>query len=382
MVGLNFIYLSPSHAGGKDQVGFNLLRGLYENGWAKQLVIFCYDYSRPILEKIAPTVKIITVKSKIINEMYRIIDLYFVNTFLIPRYIRENNVKVLFHLSINNGLFKMKVTSIVIPHDIKQISNRVVGIEKTPFYKYYPYRVMYKLDFKHADRIVAISECDKNNIAKCYSKYAGKIVRIYNPVSVPSHINEVKPLTNKKYIVAINLQFTHKNIITLIKAFEIVKDEIEHDLVLIGKVPNRVSFLKEYVKNQKLGDRVIFTGFLVDNVKYSVLEKADLYVNPSLFEGFGLTAVEAMLLKVPTLMADLPINREVTKGLCQYYEPVEDERALAEKIVYCLNLKRNEMELSDYKKCIEAEYNYISISRKYIELFTNCVKMKGNLYEE
>lgn len=58
-----------------------------------------------------------------------------------------------------------------------------------------------------------------------------------------------------------------------------------------------------------------------------------LYINPSLFEGFGMTAVEAMILKVPTLLSRVSANYEVTKGLCHYYEPADDVEALAAAIL-------------------------------------------------
>ena len=39
-IALNYIYLSKSHAGGKDQVGLNLLKGFYENNVTKDMIVF------------------------------------------------------------------------------------------------------------------------------------------------------------------------------------------------------------------------------------------------------------------------------------------------------------------------------------------------------
>ena len=41
---------------------------------------------------------------------------------------------------------------------------------------------MYYLDFKHADKIIAISDCDKADMYKCYPKWTDKVKRIYNPI--------------------------------------------------------------------------------------------------------------------------------------------------------------------------------------------------------
>lgn len=48
LVALNCIYLSEKHAGGKDQVVLNLLRGFYELGKTKNMVVICYEYTRQL----------------------------------------------------------------------------------------------------------------------------------------------------------------------------------------------------------------------------------------------------------------------------------------------------------------------------------------------
>ena len=199
-----------------------------------------------------------------------------------------------------------------------------------------------------------------------------KIVQIYNPIKV--HVNDVIPLTPKKGdIVAINLQFHHKNIITLIKAFEMIADCIDRNLVLVGNVPKRVAYLKEYVEQHNLSGRVIFTGFVDGKKKRELLVNSCLYINPSLFEGFGMTAVEAMILKVPTLLSRVSANYEVTKGLCHYYEPADDVEALATAILAFFKEPENGEALEDKSKEMLKMYDYQKIAAQYMELFRECL---------
>lgn len=370
MIALNYIYLTPKHAGGKDQVGINLLRGLHENGLLKNFIVICYDYSERMIRKVASDVKLVLIDSHTKSELSRILKLYYINTFVLPKIIEKYKIRVVCHLSLNNGFTKLKVCSVVIPHDIKQITHRKLGKDIIPFYKYYPYRLMYYMDFLHADKIIAISDFDKSDMCSYYNKFQNKIVRIYNPVLIQE--KQIREKTNSigKYIVAVNLQFHHKNIITLLKAFEIIKDQVQSKLVLIGNVPTRVKYLKEYVKDHNLEELVIFTGFVNDDEKYTWVKNASLYINPTKFEGFGMTAIEAMLLEVPTLVSNIPANYEVTKGLCDYYEPVEDEHALAEKIMQCLQKGKNKKELSEIREQIKYEYDYLNISKKYFSLLS------------
>lgn len=366
---LNFIYLSRHHAGGKDQVALNLLEGICKNGDICRCAILCYDYAVEYIRKIAPEADIISIKApKSSTELVRLAHIECVNTFILPRVIRKNNVGLVFHASCTTGLFKLKVPSIVIPHDIKAVSHRVMGSVKIVWYKYILYKMMYAVDFKNADKIIAISKADRSEIQNYYAKYKDKIVQIYNPIKV--NVSDLVPEMPKKGdIVAINIQFHHKNIITLIKAFEMIQNKIDSRLILVGNIPKRVYYLQEYVQEHNLSERVVFTGFVDGRKKRELLVNSCIYVNPSLFEGFGMTAVEAMILKVPTLLSRVSANYEVTKGMCRYYEPADDCEALAEAIMSFFDSPETGEELELKSKEMLKRYDYKKIAAQYMELF-------------
>lgn len=377
-IALNYIYLGSNHAGGKDQVALNLLRGFQENGQLNNMIVICLEYSYELLKGIAPEAEIIVLHSGSgENELSRLLQIMYVNSRIIPKIIRKHGISVIFHASCNNGLFRFKIPSITIPHDIKAVSHRVIGDVKIPYFKYFLYRIMYRIDFSHADKVVAISEYDKNEISEYYPKYAEKVCKIYNPIRVSQEGFEGHNGRNN-HIVALNIQFHHKNTITLIKAFELIKDQVDCNLILIGNVPDRVKYLMTYVEEHQLSDRVIFTGFLSTDEKRILLEDCRLYVNPSLFEGFGMTAVEAMIMKVPTLLSDVSANREVTKGLCRYYSPANDEHKLAEAIVDGLNQTFDKEELAEMSAEMLRTYDYRTIAEDYMSMFDETVGLRGN----
>ena len=374
-IALNYIYLSEKHAGGKDQVGINLLKGFYENKVTDNMIVICYEYSAKIIQKTAPGIKMVLLKSKIHrNELERLLDVCYCNTFIIPRIIKKYNIKLIYHLSCNNGLKKLKTKTIVIPHDIKAVAHRVLADVKIPLYKYWLCRIQYYMDFKHADYIIAISDTDKNEIGQYYPKFKKKIKRIYNPIDVKSFKNE-QIKAKEDYICAVNLQFHHKNIITLIKAFELIKDKIKCKLILIGSVPDRVHYLLDYVNKHKLNEWVKFTGFIEDNEMKDIFSHSKLYVNPTLYEGFGMTAIEAMIFKIPTLVSKIPTNYEITRGLCEYYYPPEDEKVLADKLYECINKTYDESNLNAISKEIYEIYNYRHISDEYYKFFNSILKV-------
>ena len=370
-IALNFIYLSPKHAGGKDQVGLNLLKGFQKIGFASRLYVICYDYSRDLVKSIAPDVEVISIKSTAVKgELKRMMQICFFNTFKLDKILLKNNIKLVYHLSCNTGLCKLHAKSVVIPHDIKAVAHRVLANVKIPFYKYIVYKIMYEVDFRTNDGIIAISDTDKGEISAYYPRYKDKVTRIYDPVDIEP---DNSPRTRDgNYIVALNLQFHHKNIITLIKAFELIKDDITQDLVLVGNVPDRVKYLKEYVEEHHLGDRIRFTGFVSDEERDRLFKNCDLYVNPTLYEGFGMTAVEALIQRIPTLVSKIPTNYEITKGLAWYYEPAEDVDELARAMKKAIASEWTE---SDRKsQVIYDSYNYITIANEHKEYFESWIQ--------
>lgn len=184
-----------------------------------------------------------------------------------------------------------------------------------------------------------------------------------------------KEIQTTPYICALNIQFHHKNIITLIKAFELIKDEIPHNLLLIGKVPERVKYLVDYVDKNHLNDRIHFTGFIDDEEMYYFLANCSLYVNPSLYEGFGMTAIEAMIFEVPVLVSKIPANYEVTQGLGYYYEPADDSHKLADAIKNCLENPPSQDELHSIKAQMNQTYNYKIIAQQYYDFFSSLMNI-------
>ncbi len=373
---LNYIYLSPQHAGGKDQVGLNLLKGFEELGATREMAVICHDYSVDTIRNIAPGIRVIAVSSKgkkDKSELARMIEIFCFNTFKLPGLVKKNGIDLVFHLSCNTGIRKPAAKSIVLPHDIKAISHRVLARVRIPLYKYWIYRVMYGSDFKRNDAIVAISDVDQAEISQFYARYANKVFRIYNPIDIVRPVSvERKQVGND--IVAINMQFHHKNILTLIKAFEKISGQIEARLVLVGNVPPRMKYLQEYVEEHHLGDRVVFTGFVSEERKNELLRTCRLYVNPTLYEGFGMTAVEAVILGVPTLLSNIPTNYEVTQGLCEYYEPPEDVGRLSMALKKCYEKEYCPEVMEKASDRMYEAYNYLDISKKYIHFFSEILQ--------
>ncbi|MDD4238556.1 MAG: glycosyltransferase [Desulfotomaculaceae bacterium] len=363
-LGIDASFLNRTHSGGKEQVLFNLLKGFQAIGKARNIHIFTYDYSAAVIKGLIPDANFTFIPYPNTSLNKTIVDSLF-KTFKLDRLVKQHGIDVLFFPHFNTGLKKFKIPTVVLPHDIQVKSNAGRFALKDRVI----YGLQYYFDFKLRTKIVAISDYDFKEIEKYYPQHKAKIKRIYNPVDTDFSLPPEKHSSATPYICAINIAYRHKNTITLIKAFEKIMHKIDHNLVLIGRIKQETDFLRTYVSEHDLGKRVIFTGFLKEQELNRVLSHASLYVNPSLFEGFGMTAIEAALRCVPVLTSVTGATLEVTRKLLNYYDPAGDDELLAKKMLELLHTEQPLPKLAAIKEDYMACYAYTAVSKRYYEFF-------------
>ena len=135
----------------------------------------------------------------------------------------------------------------------------------------------------------------------------------------------------------------HKNLGVLIDAFKLIVDkpDTQTKLVLVGDYKDDPFFsaypaLKKQVSDLGLDDRVIFTGFVPDADLAWLYNAATLVVLPSLEEGFGLPAIEAMACGAPVAASDCGSLPEVLGDAGRYFDP-RDHTSIFAVIDHILN---------------------------------------------
>ena len=194
--------------------------------------------------------------------------------------------------------------------------------------------------------------------------------RIYNPIIINASVtNNVKIDSNFKvknpYIFSNNLSYIHKNLKVLLKAFNYILDKTNVNLVISGNLyaDDETEKLMESLKKK---NRLFTPGYLEEEEFYYILKNSSLFINPSSFEGFGMSAVEAMISSVPCLLSNNTATYEVTKGLADYYSPAENHEILAENILESLNRKHDENNLEKISQNLKETYNLKKITVEYL----------------
>jgi glycosyltransferase involved in cell wall biosynthesis len=365
-IGIDATFLNRVHSGGKEQVLFNLLKGWQALGKAPDIHVFAYDYSEDVIKDLIPGASFTFIPYKNYFCKKTVADSLF-KTFELGRLVKRQQIDLLFFPHYNTGLKRFDIPTVVLPHDI-QVKSRA---DQFSLQDRLLYGTHYYLDFKLRDKIISVSDYDRSEMEKYYPQHKSKIKRIYNPIDTSFSLPPGKTAAGTPYICTVNIAYAHKNTITLIKAFAKIMHTIEHDLVLIGRTRQETGFLQDYVCGHNLGERIILTGFLKDRELDRVLCQASLYVNPSLFEGFGMAAIEAAIRCVPVLSSRTGATPEVTRGLLNYYEPADDEEILAAKMLELLQQEqcRPPAKLAAIRESYLACYAHTRISQIYYDFF-------------
>ncbi len=188
--------------------------------------------------------------------------------------------------------------------------------------------------FELADVVLLISQAEQALVAEHFgAAAAAKCQVIYNAIDwsrfeVGPLRAEVEDLAAADYLLAVCQPLPHKNIRTLVEAFnEVSQVRPELRLYLVGAQSQVNMALVQAHASAAAARQIMFPGFLSDRELGHLYERAKLFVHPSLYEGFGMPAVEVLGLGVPALVSDIPALREVTLGRAQYVQDLRSPDA-------------------------------------------------------
>jgi glycosyltransferase involved in cell wall biosynthesis len=199
-------------------------------------------------------------------------------------------------------------------------------------------RLFTTLSVRRANRVIAVSESTKRDLVDLLGIPAAKITVVYHGVE-----EEFRPFTSstiadfrcklglpEHFVLYCGTLEPRKNVDGLIAAFAKVKREarLPHKLVLAGAKGWRYERIFALVEELGLKDEVIFPGYLAYGEQPLWYNAADVFVYPSLYEGFGFPPLEAMACGTPVISSDVSSLPEVVGDAGLLVDPGErDELA-------------------------------------------------------
>ncbi|MDR1325329.1 MAG: glycosyltransferase family 4 protein [Treponema sp.] len=257
--------------------------------------------------------------------------------FLFPSALLEkiNNTDLFYspYFNIPGGIIAPVYTTIhdIIFPDMPELTSRFGLMARMWFY----HRA-----FRRSKKIFTVSQFSRSRI----QHYAGASLPVVVTHSAiqPYLLRPLPPVNKTNTILFIGNIKRHKGLWCLLEAFFQARNEgLNHKLVIVGEKNNFRSADTESLKKLDVADDslVEFTGFISDEKLKTLLAEAALLVQPSLYEGFGLPPLEAMVSGTAALVSDIPVFREIYADFPVMFFHAGSSADLKEKLVSLLRDK-------------------------------------------
>jgi len=254
----------------------------------------------------------------------------------LPKRIKRDNVDLL-HVPAFAPPWKVPCKLVVTVHDlIGMIYRNQRGLPSRLYWgNWLPMTV------KRADALIADSESTKNDLIKYLKVKESKISVIYpsghEKFSVMSEDDDFRQLKERlgikeRYQLFVGTIEPRKNLSRVIEAFtQFLKSkrrENAYQLVVVGKKEfAHGKVFQELLKNNQLNlDNIIFTGYLDHDDLNRLYCGAEVFLFPSLYEGFGIPVIEAMAAGVPVLTSNVSSLPEVAGDAALTVNPYDVEQ--------------------------------------------------------
>ncbi|MCP3901611.1 MAG: glycosyltransferase family 4 protein [Desulfobacteraceae bacterium] len=245
--------------------------------------------------------------------------------------------------------------------------------KKVKHLRWYSFISMQKYVAKRLNRIITVSEFSKKDIAKEFNITQKKITPI--PIGIDTDL--FYPMDNvekdpERLIVTNSADTPLKGLYQLLQALKKISEKRKIKLVVIG-TPKKNGGIEKLIKKLELKDYVTFTG-RVDHTRFiKEYAKSSIAVVPSLYEGFGLPAGEAMACRIPLICTTGGALPEVTGDAAKLVPP-GDSKALEDAIIELLDDPEQREKLADagYKRILK-DFTWKNTAIKTVEAYREVI---------
>lgn len=228
------------------------------------------------------------------------------------------------------GLFHSGIASVVTIHD--------VAFKTFPDMYHWHDRKIYDMKWQyacnHADRIICISECTKQDVLEFYNVPERKVEVVYQPVN-PIYYEPIEREEVSPYMLYVGSINSRKNLLGIVKAMELMPKDLQLPLVVVGGGGSYKNEVKRYIAEKGMEDRFVWPEMVFSTELKRLYANAQLMVYPSFYEGFGLPVVEAQLCGCPVVTSNVSSLPEAGGPWAQLADPNSPED-ICEKMVKLL----------------------------------------------
>ncbi|HDQ41340.1 MAG TPA: glycosyltransferase family 1 protein [Desulfonatronum sp.] len=326
-IGLNLLYLLPGIVGGTETYAAGLLQGLAEVDDQNDYLVFVNAesafWSLPKTKNIQRIVCPVRAQSRLKRLVHE--------QFALPGLAKAHRLDLLHSLGYIAPL-RLPCPGVVTIHDMNTKGHgRSMGLPKRLLLSF-----LVRRSAQSSTHVITVSEFSKQEILS-HLHLVPKKISVIHEAPLRGRLTADTPGSPdvpRPYILAFASLSPHKNIPRLIEAFALLAPTIPHQLVLAGHIPADGG-ITQAIARCDLARRVTLAGYLPREKVHALLSAAELFVFPSLYEGFGLPVLEAQARGAVVACANQGALPEVAGNGAAFFAP-ESARDMAEVIRRCL----------------------------------------------
>jgi glycosyltransferase involved in cell wall biosynthesis len=325
-VGLDLLYLVPGETGGRETYARELVPAMQELAPELELVAFVNrDAGSRFVAELGEGIDAVVVPVSARNRaQWALGELGLVS--MAAHRARVELLHSMANFAPAWGPFRRVVTI----HDLQYIA--VPELLSWPVRK--TTHGMVSMAAHRAHRIIAVSGAGRDEITAGLGIPGERVDVVPNGVRSPplapatAGVRERYQLGERRVILSVATNLPHKNLPVLLDALALIDPEERPLLVLAGHGTQEQSLWTQAFAAGVAEDVRPLGGLSRDELD-SVYAIADCLVLPTLHEGFGLPAIEAMARSIPVVCSDIPALREVAGSAALYFDPRAPEQITA-----------------------------------------------------
>jgi len=288
----------------------------------------------------------------------------------LSHYARRRGAELLFCPGSLSPMAPMLPTVVTIPDtQFCDITKMLTLAQRTA------YRAIIPIAARQAAAIITISSFSRNQILKHLRVAPERVhvihlasrgwpeVQAWNGCKLPEH-----------FILCVSGSSPHKNIQRLCRAYAAAQSAFAEPwpLVLVGRV------LPELNRHISTVPNIICLGYVSDASLAGLYHRADAFVFPSLYEGFGLPVVDAMGAGLPVACSNAASLPEVAGGAALLFDPQSDS-SIAAALVRMVNEPELRKELVEKGHRNASRFSWVECARQTAEVFQSVLAESGGV---
>lgn len=218
--------------------------------------------------------------------------------------------------------------------------------------------------------IIAVSEHTKQDIVNLYGIPEEKIHVVHSGVQFLESNQSISFSLPKKFILYLGTLEPRKNVDSLVRAYSAIADQVQPDLVIAGSPGWSMGEIEKAIKKSRVKERIHVIGFVPEEEKAALYQAADLFVYPSLYEGFGFPPLEALLAGTPVVTSFNSALPEVVGEWAMLIDPYD----VGELALVLKELLNNIPEITpEIQQAVREKYSWDKAARQTLQVLESVV---------